>query len=54
MDPIIGDRDRLRIRRGVIRTYSALQILNERLARGEIQKDEYTDKKAAILSGGRV
>ena len=35
-------------------TYSALQILNERLARGEIQKDEYTDKRAAILSGGRV
>jgi len=31
-------------------TYSALQILNERLARGEIQKDEYADKKAAILS----
>ena len=35
-------------------TYSALQILNERFARGEIQKDEYTDKKAAILSGGRT
>ena len=35
-------------------TYSALQILNERFARGEIQKDEYTDKKAAILSGGRA
>jgi putative membrane protein len=34
-------------------TYSALQILNERFARGEIQKDEYTDKKAAILSSGR-
>jgi len=32
-------------------TYSALQILNERFARGEIQKDEYADKKAAILSG---
>jgi putative membrane protein len=35
-------------------TYSALQILNERFARGEIQKDEYTEKKAAILSGGRA
>jgi len=33
-------------------TYSALQILNERFARGEIQKDEYTEKKTAILSGG--
>ena len=32
-------------------THSALQILNERFARGEIQKDEYEDKKAAILSG---
>ena len=31
-------------------TYSALQILNEHFARGEIQKDEYTEKKAAILS----
>jgi putative membrane protein len=35
-------------------TYSALQILNERFARGEIQKDEYTEKKAAVLSGGRA
>jgi uncharacterized membrane protein len=35
-------------------TYSALQILNERLARGEIQKDEYTDKRTAIQSGGRA
>jgi putative membrane protein len=34
-------------------TYSALQILNERLARGEIQKDEYAERKAAILSSGR-
>ena len=34
-------------------TYTALQILNERLARGEIQKEEYEDKKAAILSSGR-
>jgi len=33
-------------------TYSALQILNERFARGEIQKDEYAEKKAAILSNG--
>ena len=33
-------------------THSALQILNERFARGEIQKDEYEDKKAAILAGG--
>ena len=32
-------------------THSALQILNERFARGEIQKDEYEDKKATILSG---
>jgi putative membrane protein len=31
-------------------TYSALQILNERFARGEIQKPEYEEKKAAILS----
>jgi putative membrane protein len=34
-------------------SYSALQILNERFARGEIQKDEYTEKKAAILSSGQ-
>jgi putative membrane protein len=33
-------------------TYSALQILNERFARGEIQKPEYEEKKAAILSPG--
>lgn len=34
-------------------SYSALEILNERFARGEIQKDEYAEKKAAILSGAR-
>lgn len=34
-------------------TYSALQVLNERYARGEIQKQEYEEKKAAILSSGR-
>jgi putative membrane protein len=34
-------------------SHSALQILNERFARGEIQKDEYAEKKAAILSGGQ-
>ena len=34
-------------------TYSALQILNERFARGEIQKQEYEEKKAAIVSGGQ-
>jgi uncharacterized membrane protein len=34
-------------------TSSALQILNERFAKGEIQKAEYEDKKAAILSGGQ-
>jgi putative membrane protein len=34
-------------------THSAMQILNERFARGDIQKDEYEDKKAALLSGGQ-
>ena len=34
-------------------THSAMQILNERFARGEIQKDEYEEKKAIILSGGQ-
>jgi len=32
-------------------TQSALQILNERFARGEIQKEEYGDRKTAILKG---
>jgi hypothetical protein len=27
-------------------------LLNERFARGEIKKEEYAEKKAAILSGG--
>jgi len=34
-------------------TRSALQILSERFARGEIQKDEYEEKRVAILSGGQ-
>jgi uncharacterized membrane protein len=34
-------------------SYSALQVLNERFARGEIQKPEYEEKKAAILSTSR-
>jgi uncharacterized membrane protein len=34
-------------------SHSALQILNERLARGEIQTAEYEQKKGAILAGGR-
>jgi putative membrane protein len=34
-------------------THSALQILNERFARGEIQKQEYEEKKTAIVSSGR-
>ena len=33
-------------------TYSALQVLNERFAKGEIQKEEYEEKKAAILTTG--
>jgi len=34
-------------------THSALHILNERFARGEIQKQEYEERKAIILSGAR-
>jgi uncharacterized membrane protein len=34
-------------------SHSALQILGERFARGEIQKEEYDHKRATILSGGQ-
>jgi putative membrane protein len=34
-------------------THSALQILNERYARGEIQKAEYDEKRSTILSSAR-
>ncbi len=34
-------------------SHSALQILNERFAKGEIKKEEYAEKKAMILSGGQ-
>jgi len=37
---------------GVPLVKTPLDILQERFARGEIQKDEYAEKKAAILSGG--
>jgi putative membrane protein len=32
---------------------AALEVLSERFARGEIQRDEYEEKKAAILSRER-
>lgn len=35
-------------------TYSALQILNERFAKGEIQRQEYEEKKAVILSSRQL
>jgi putative membrane protein len=34
---------------GTDATSSALQILNERFAKGEIAKEEYEEKKAAIV-----
>jgi hypothetical protein len=34
-------------------TLSAMQILNERFAKGEIQKQEYEEKKATILASGQ-
>jgi len=33
--------------------HTALQILNERFARGEIARDEYEEKRATIFSGGQ-
>jgi len=33
-------------------THFAMQILNERFAKGEIQKQEYEEKKVAILASG--
>ena len=43
----------LMYRQGNDASHSAMQLLNERFARGEIQKDEYMDKKTTILSGAR-
>ena len=37
--------------RGTRRKSSALRILEERFARGDIQKAEYDEKKAVLLSG---
>ena len=34
-------------------TLPALRILNERFARGEIERAEFEEKKAALLFGGR-
>ena len=34
-------------------SHSALQILNERFARGEIQSEEYEQRKAVIFSTGQ-
>lgn len=48
-----GSPSRMMDRSGNDVSYSALQILNERFAKGEIQKEEYAEKKAAILSGSQ-
>ena len=34
-------------------SHSALQILNERFARGEIQREEYEQRRAVIFSAGQ-